>query len=143
MRFSIAARSSGVKGRLYEVVVEAVLDHRADRHLRLGEELLHRVGEQVRRRVADQLQALGILVGDDRELRIALDAVRRVDQLAVDLAAQRGLGEPGADRGRDLGDRDRLVELPDRTVRQRDGNHEDFLSHPHPDPLPGEREGHK
>ncbi len=43
-----------------EVVVEAVLDHRADGDLRFGKELLHRVGEQVRRGVADDVQALGV-----------------------------------------------------------------------------------
>ena len=42
-----------------EVVVEAVLDHRADRHLRVGKQLLHRIGEQVRRRVAEDVEALG------------------------------------------------------------------------------------
>ena len=52
-----------------EIVVEAVLDHRADRHLRVGKQLLHRVGEQVRGRVAQDLEALGILVGDDGERR--------------------------------------------------------------------------
>jgi hypothetical protein len=41
-----------VKSRKREVVVEAVVDHRADRHLRLGKQLFHCVGEQVRRRVA-------------------------------------------------------------------------------------------
>ena len=47
---------------------------------------------------------------------IASSAVRvddegRVDELAVDLAGERGLGEAGADRCGDLGHRDRLVEL--------------------------------
>ena len=52
-----------------EIVVEAVLDHRADRDLRVGKQLLHRVGQQVRGRVADDVEALGVLVGDDRERR--------------------------------------------------------------------------
>ncbi len=93
-----------------EVVVEAVLDHRADGDLRFGEELLHRVGEQVRRRVADEVEPLRVPVGDDGERRVALDPERRVHQRAVHLAGERGLGEAGADRGRHLGDRDRLVE---------------------------------
>ncbi len=50
-----------------KIVVEAVLDHRADRHLRVGKQLLHRVGEQVRGRMAQHVEAVGILVGDDRE----------------------------------------------------------------------------
>jgi hypothetical protein len=35
-----------------EVVVEAVLDYRSDRDLRIGKKLLHRVGEKVGGRVA-------------------------------------------------------------------------------------------
>ena len=74
MRFSIAARSSGRERALVgEVVVEAVFDHRADRDLRLREQLLDRVREQVRRRMAQDLEALGVALGDDRELGVALD----------------------------------------------------------------------
>ena len=58
-----------------KIVVEAVFDHRADGHLRVGKQFLDRVGEQVRRRVAQDLEAVRILVGDDRERRIAVDAV--------------------------------------------------------------------
>ena len=85
-----------------KVVVEPVLDHRADRHLRFGKQFLDRVGEQVRGRVAQDFEAVGVLVGDDREVGVAVDRERRVDELAVDLAGQRGLGEAGADRGGDL-----------------------------------------
>ena len=41
---------------------------------------------------------------------------RSIDQLAVDLAGQRGLGEAGADRRRNLGDRRRLFERTNRSV---------------------------
>ena len=39
-----------------EIVVEAVLDHRADGDLRVGEQLLHRVRQQVRRGMPQDLQ---------------------------------------------------------------------------------------
>ena len=42
--------------RLGEVVVEAVLDHRADRHLRAGPQRLHGFGHDVRGVVPDQLE---------------------------------------------------------------------------------------
>src|SRR5687768_18062868 len=49
-------RSSQILGRertlVREVVVKAVLDHRADRDLGLGKQLLYRLGEKVRGRVA-------------------------------------------------------------------------------------------
>ena len=105
----MAARSSGVNGPLVgEVVVEAVLDDRADGDLGVGKQLLDRMRQQVRRRVAQDLQALGILVGDDRELGVRVDAIAGVDQLAVDLAGERGARQAGADAGSHLGHRDRL-----------------------------------
>ena len=60
-----------------EVVVEAVLDHRADGDLRIGKQLLHRVREQMRGRVADDVDALGIALGDDLHRRVALDTDSR------------------------------------------------------------------
>ena len=85
-----------------KIVVEAVLDDRADRHLRVGKQLLHRVGEQMRGRVPQHVEAVGVAVGDDGERGIAIDRERRIDELAVDLAGQRGFGKSGADRGGDL-----------------------------------------
>ena len=59
---SIAGKSSGVKGSgAGEVVVEPVLDHRSDGHLRAGEERLHRLGEHMRAIVADELERARIL----------------------------------------------------------------------------------
>ena len=43
-----------------EVVVEAVLDRRADRHLRPGVEPPRRLGEQVRGRVAQHVEGVGV-----------------------------------------------------------------------------------
>ena len=48
-----------------EVVVEAVLDHRADGHLRLRVDSLHGHGEQVRGRMADDVERRRILLRDD------------------------------------------------------------------------------
>jgi len=94
----------GRKGALVgKIVIEAVFDHRADGDLRIGEELLHRVREQVRRRVAQQVVRFRVLVGDDGDVGIARDAVAGVDQLAVHFAGERGTGKPRADRGGDLG----------------------------------------
>jgi hypothetical protein len=65
-------------GRELEVVVEARLDRRADRHLDARVELGNRLGHHVGGVVADQLQRLGIALGDDRHLRPALGQ-RRVE----------------------------------------------------------------
>jgi len=77
-----------------KVVVKAVVDDRADRDLRLREELFHRVGQQVCRRVPQNLEPVGVALGDDGNVGVALDHVRYVDQLAVDTAGQGSLGEP-------------------------------------------------
>ena len=70
--------------RELEVVVEAVLDRRADRHLGARVELLDRLGHHVGGVVADQLQRLGVAVGEDRDLGAVRERRREVAQLAVD-----------------------------------------------------------
>ena len=85
-----------------EVVVEAVVDRRADRDLRAGIEVQDRGGEHVRRVVPDELQRLGVARGDDRDLGAVLQRAREIAHLAVDLHAEGGTGEPGADRRRQI-----------------------------------------
>ena len=48
-----------------EIVIEAVFDGGADGHLRAGIERLHRLGEHMRRVVADEGQRRVILAGDE------------------------------------------------------------------------------
>jgi len=47
----------------------------------------------VRGRVANDVERVGALFGDDLEFRVAIDAVARVDERAIDLAGQRSLGQ--------------------------------------------------
>ena len=107
-----------------EVVVEAVLDHRTDRHLRIGEQLLHRVRQQVRGRVADDFEPLGILVGDDGDIGVGIDHVCGIDQLAVDACRPSAAGEAGADRRGDLRHGDRMIVGTDGAVRKFHIRHE-------------------
>ena len=90
-----------------EVVVEAVVDRRPDRDLGPGIEVQDRGGQHVRRVVPDQLQRLGIPARDDRHPRRGAVARRQrsceITHLAVDLHGQRGPGQPGPDRGREIG----------------------------------------
>ena len=59
IRASMAARSSGrQRPRQLEVVVEAVLDGRTDAQLRAGEQVHHRLGHDVRRRVAHRVEGI-------------------------------------------------------------------------------------
>ena len=70
------------EGRLArEVVVEAVLDRRADGDLGARVELLHHARHHVRRVVARHLERLRAPGGDDLELRVAVELAREVDRL--------------------------------------------------------------
>ena len=94
-----------------EVVVEAVLDHRADRDLRVGKQLLHRVREQVRRRMADDVETFGVLVGDDRDVGVVVDRDSDVStSLPSTLPASAALARPGPIDAATSRDRDRVVE---------------------------------
>src|SRR5690606_38397103 len=106
-----------------DVVVEAVLDHRADHHLGVRVELLDRVADQVRAGVADDLHALWILRGEDLQRGVAVDEVAGVDLAAVDLAGHGGLGQAGTDRTGDVHDRHRVLELALAAVWEGDRDH--------------------
>jgi hypothetical protein len=93
-----------------EVVVKAVLDHRADGDLRAGIERLHCLCHEVRSGMAQDVEPLRALAGHDDQLGVPVDTIIRIDQPAVDLAGERRLGEAGADRLGHLGDADRSRE---------------------------------
>ena len=109
-------------GRELEVVVEAVLDRRADRHLGPGVELLHRLGHHVGGVVADQVERLGVAVGEDPDLGAVGERRGEVAQLAVDADRQRRLGEARPDRRRRVGPGRPLGQLQRLAVGQRDGD---------------------
>ena len=82
-----------------EVVVEAVLDRRADRELGAGEQLRDGLGHDVRRRVAQHVAAFFAVAGDDRHRRRRRAAARpRSHSSPLTIGRDRGLGKPRADR---------------------------------------------
>ena len=81
-----------------EVVVEAVFDGGADAELRHREEVLDRLGHDVGRRVTQDVQRLGALVGDDLDGVAVGDDGVHVDELAADLAGDGRLRQTRADR---------------------------------------------
>ena len=89
-----------------------------------GKQALRRLREQMRRRVADDVERVGAFLGDDFELRVVIDRETGVDELAVDLAGERGLGEARADRGGDVLHRGRVLELFLAAVGERDVDHD-------------------
>ncbi len=81
-----------------EIVIEPVLDRRADGDLGAGIERLHGFGEHMRAVVADHLQRFRVAASDEDYRRIAVDLGGEIDQPAVELHRQRSAGETGADR---------------------------------------------
>ena len=106
-----------------EIVVEAVLDHRADGDLRIREQLLHRLRQQMRRRMADDFQAFGILVGDDRQIASCSMRYEVSTSLPSTLPASAARAKPAPMTGGDFGDRDRLVEFALGAIRQANDRH--------------------
>ena len=58
--------------------------------------------------MADDLESFGIFGRNDPQRRVCFNPVRSIDQCAVHLAAQSGLGEAGTDICRDFGNRQRV-----------------------------------
>ena len=106
-----------------EVVEKAVLDHRADRDLGFREQLLHGVGQQVGGGMADQVQAFGVLGGDDGQRAVSLDQITGINDALAHFAGQSGLGQASADRGSHFGHRHRAGKFALGTVGKRDVNH--------------------
>ena len=102
-----------------EVVIEAVLDRRADGDLGAGIEVLHRLGHDVGAVVADHRQRRLVLVADEAHPGAVRQLAVEVLELAVDLHHRRRLGQARADRCRELGAGHRLREAL-AAVRQRD-----------------------
>ena len=105
-----------------EVVVEAVLDHRTDGHLRAGPQRLHGFGEHVRAVVADQFQRARILAVDELDLGVVLDRVGEVGELAVQRHRHRALGERGRDALGDVETGGVLGEFAAGAVGEGDGD---------------------
>ncbi len=80
-----------------EVVVEAVLDGRPEPDARLRAHLAHGRGQDVRGGVAQQIQRLRALLGDDLEPDVVLERAAHVHDLPVRARSQRGARESRPD----------------------------------------------
>ena len=106
-----------------EIVVEPVLDRRADRHLGARKQRLHRLGEHMGTIVADHLQRVVVAARHEDDAGVLLDDRRQIHQLAVQLHRQRRPRQPRPDRRRHGSARNRRVERAHGAVGQRDGGH--------------------
>jgi hypothetical protein len=107
-----------------EIVIKAVLGRRTERDLSPREQVLDRLGEDMREVVPDELERVSLVArGDQRQARIAFERARDVANLAVDPGRKRGLGEPRADRRGDIGGSRAFRHLLHRPVGQRNSEH--------------------
>ncbi len=88
-----------------EVVVEPVLDRRPEADLGLGEQLPDSRRQRVRRRVAQHVQCLRVLVRENRDGGAVGERALQVAHVAVHADGECGLGEPGPDRFGKIGAR--------------------------------------
>ena len=110
-----------------EVVIEAVLDHRTDGHLRSRKELLHGFREHVRGIVPDQLQRARILAVEELDLGILGDRIGEIGHGAVERHGDGALGERLGDAFHDLAAGDAGVVLALGAIGKCQGNHQIFL----------------
>ena len=102
-----------------EVVVEAVLDHRADGDLGAGPQRLHGFRQHMRAVVPDQLQRARVVARDELDLGVLLDRVGEIGDRAVERHRDRALGERGRDALGDVEAGDVWRDTPDARRRER------------------------
>ena len=82
--FSMLARSSGVNGCFAQKFVEeAVVDRRPDPQFHVGEKFDDRGGQQVRRGMTEDVERVGVFVGEDLELDVVFERTAQIDEFAV------------------------------------------------------------
>ena len=88
-----------------------MLDHRANRDLCIRKKRLDRIGQQVRRGMPNDLEAVRIFGGDDSQRAVPHHLKTGVDQMTIHTASQGRFGKPSADRASNLGHGDRASKL--------------------------------
>ena len=87
---------------VFEVVVKTVIYHWSDGDLGFRKQLFDSHGQQVGRRMANNLKAVSVALCDNGEICVMFDHMAGVDQAAIDLTGQCGLGQTGANIGGDI-----------------------------------------
>ena len=105
-----------------EVVIEAVLDHRADGDLRARPQRLHGFGQHMRAVMPDQFQRARVVAVDELDLGIARDRIVEVGDHAVERHRHRALGERGRDAPGDVEPGDVPGVFALRAVREGEGD---------------------
>ena len=118
----------GDRAAKVDVVIETVIDDRADGHLGLRVELLDGMTDQVRAGVTNHVQAFRITRRENGDVGVFGDHVSGIDLDAIDLAGHAGLGKTGTDGLGQLHHGNRGIEGTLAAVRQSNDRHEEFLA---------------
>ena len=110
-----------------KVVIKAVLDCWPDGDLGPGEELLHRLRQQVGGGVTNNFYRRLIAICEDTERGVALNHMRDIDLAAVDHTSECGFGETRANIGCDIKYRDRRIKSAVGSIREGNNRHEALL----------------
>ncbi len=110
-----------------KIVVEAVLDDRADGDLGVGKQLLYGIRQEVRGGMPDDLEAVGVLIGHYLQGGVMIDERGSVDQLPINLAGKRRLGKPGSNARGNLRHGDRAIKAFLTSVRKSNNRHRCIL----------------
>ena len=105
-----------------EVVIEAVLDHRADGDLRARPQRLHGFGQHMRGVMPDQFQRARIVAVDQFDLRIVRDRIVEIGDHAVQRHRHRALGQRRRDALGDVETGDVLGIFALRAVGEGEGD---------------------
>ena len=109
------------------IVIEAIINHRANNHLGGGIQLLDGMTDQVSTGVADNLNAFFILGGNDLQPCVLLDQVTGINQATIYLAGDRSLGQTGTNRLGDFRNGNGIIEIALTAVREGNNGHVPLL----------------
>ena len=112
-----------------KIVIEAVLDHGPDGHLRARVELLHGFGEHMGRIVPDELQRTRIIACHELDLGIMGDLVGKVGEIAVERHGDGALQERRRNAFGNLGAADASFKLALGAIGKCKGDHRSLLAH--------------
>ena len=116
----------GEGGRDIEIVVEAILDGGADGKLGAGEQVLHRLGQDVGSGVIEGALALLILKGEDLHGAVVIQQIAEIRDLAIHQGAAGIAVQAHAQILGKIGDGLGSGQLLDRAIFQGDFDHDKF-----------------
>ena len=109
-----------------KIIEKSIFDNRSDRHLRFRKQSLDRLCQQMRSRMANDFEAVGVLGGNDFQACIVANDMVNVDQPAIYAPGQRSPRQTRSDIGRNGGYADWFSVFLFASIWQRNDRHNRF-----------------